>query len=161
MEYLYLIQCNEFVKIGISYDVEERLSALQTGNPYPLAILDSFEFADAGYIEGILHRKFADARVQGEWFRLTNARLKELTEICQSHNGVRPLKPEKLPTVPRWQFPDISNLPTERVIGEEVLRISPTLRVERRGDRYPVAYAFYKRGKPVYVGYISEAMVLQ
>ena len=36
MQYLYIIKCNEFHKIGIANDVEARLAQLSTGNPYQL-----------------------------------------------------------------------------------------------------------------------------
>jgi hypothetical protein len=84
MEYLYLIRCDEFVKIGIACDVKNRLKTLQTGNPYPLTLIDSFEFDDAVRVESVLHRKYDHARMRGEWFKLTDAELEELISICQN-----------------------------------------------------------------------------
>lgn len=89
MEYLYLIQCNQYVKIGISNDVEYRLMHLQIGNPYPLALLEKFEFANAFVVEGILHKRFAHAWVRGEWFQLTEVEIKELVQICQNFDETK------------------------------------------------------------------------
>jgi hypothetical protein len=84
MEYLYLIRCDKFVKIGIACDVKNRLKTLQTGNPYQLALIDSFEFDEALRVESILHSKYDHARVRGEWFLLTDAELDELIDICRN-----------------------------------------------------------------------------
>jgi hypothetical protein len=156
MEYLYLIQCHSLTKIGIAKNVEDRLLMLQTGNPYSLAILRKFEVADASRLERVLHCRFADARVRGEWFALTTADIEALAEIVR--NPAAWIEPVGIGKSSR-RLPDLSILPTERVLAEKSIKILPTLRVERRGDRFPIGWAFYQRGKPVYVGYISEAML--
>jgi hypothetical protein len=84
MEYLYLIRCNTFVKIGITNDIDYRLRTLQTGNPYPLAVLATFEFANALPIESRLHKKYSRFRVRGEWFELTDEQVSEIRDVCSS-----------------------------------------------------------------------------
>lgn len=55
------------IKIGCATDVRARIALLQTGCPYPLWLM--------GYVHGgrdleqQLHRKYADRRMRGEWFR--------------------------------------------------------------------------------------------
>lgn len=163
MAYLYVIQAGEFVKIGISRNVQARLAELQTGNPLPLAILDAFEFADAEQVERALHQRFANARVQGEWFRLTAEDLEALADICRSYRlGNLPTVARSAAHLPTVHRVDLESLPTETVLAESNLQIVPTLRVERRGDRNPVGFAFYKRGyPPVYVCYLSGSVVSQ
>lgn len=57
------------VKIGLtSANLAERLSALQIGNPQPLAVLWSVEGGRA--LEDHLHATFHDYRIRGEWFDL-------------------------------------------------------------------------------------------
>lgn len=55
------------IKIGKANNVRDRMRGLQTSNPYPLRLLG---VVDGGMSEEAdLHRRFADARMQGEWFR--------------------------------------------------------------------------------------------
>ena len=65
---VYFILCNnEFVKIGYSANVEQRLKQLQTGNPYPLKlllVLKGLKDTEKG-----IHEEFSGSRVNGEWFR--------------------------------------------------------------------------------------------
>lgn len=57
--YLYVVRCNNFCKIGIATDVESRLAAMQTGNPYQLTVEIACEFGSHGALEQCLHQKFA------------------------------------------------------------------------------------------------------
>ena len=86
MGFLYLVRCNEFVKIGIAQDVSDRLATLQTGNPYPLTLLDSFEFPNALQVESGLHKKFKKFLVQGEWLKFNDEQVEQATEICQNYD---------------------------------------------------------------------------
>lgn len=85
---LYLIADKKsgLVKIGISIDVTERLSSLQSHCQNPLELLGHSEpLRDAKRAEWILHSRLADFNVFGEWFDLVCAQfidLKSLPEIC-------------------------------------------------------------------------------
>lgn len=57
------------VKIGFAVDVNDRLGTLQTSSHVDLTILASFPGTVA--TEKQLHRKFADDRLRGEWFRMS------------------------------------------------------------------------------------------
>lgn len=70
--FVYFIQCNGPdgpIKIGRASDVKKRLHALQSGNPYELALLGHARFDDAAFVEGGLHGAFEKFRIRGEWFR--------------------------------------------------------------------------------------------
>lgn len=58
------------VKIGRSSSPAWRLHQLQTANPHPLRMLGYFEESDT-LSEAILHERFSDHHVRGEWFRYT------------------------------------------------------------------------------------------
>ena len=78
----------EFVKIGRTHCVNclwERLVALKTANPRELVVLALWR----NWSEAEIHRKFADSRVQGEWF----IRTPEMEEFMLL--GPAPVKPEK------------------------------------------------------------------
>lgn len=67
--YVYFIQQgdNGPVKIGRSHDVAKRLVTLQIGCPDRLHI--RYAQPAMSYTESILHERFAEFRVQGDWFK--------------------------------------------------------------------------------------------
>ena len=63
----FLRSYNEFVKIGTSFQLDERVSKLQTSNPRKLhvqAVLEGSYQTEKG-----LHELFTKYRVRGEWFK--------------------------------------------------------------------------------------------
>lgn len=76
--FVYLIQCNEFVKIGITYGVVFRFAQLQCANPHELKLLKSFHsldvFADEVKIQKCLSRYYE----RGEWYSLPKPVLESL-----------------------------------------------------------------------------------
>lgn len=68
MRYIYIIGAVELsaVKVGVASNPKSRLGALQTGNPFRLSILDTFE--GTGESEKKLHAKLKAYRMSGEWF---------------------------------------------------------------------------------------------
>lgn len=67
--HLYVIRCGDYVKIGVTNDVDKRLKQLQTGNPSQLVL----EYVEARYkpekAEKWLHQVFQHKRINGEWFK--------------------------------------------------------------------------------------------
>lgn len=73
MSVVYFISDGEYIKIGMSYNVEKRLAALQTSNPRALKLLRTILVPNedwARYLEQELHKHFGEKRVAGEWFLL-------------------------------------------------------------------------------------------
>ena len=76
---IYLITDKEYTKIGAtSYNVEKRLSELQTGNPKKLEVIGSYRVKNKLTTEKFLHKKFKEKNILGEWFKLDQ---KEITDI--------------------------------------------------------------------------------
>lgn len=67
---VYLIRCNEFYKVGVAYDVKDRLALFQTGCPYTLEIVCSVVCKNAYNVEAILHSCYEHKAHRGEWFKL-------------------------------------------------------------------------------------------
>ena len=86
-QYLYLIKCQNFFKIGIANDVENRIAQLSTGNPFPLEIMASYEFENAAPVEAAIHQRYAGVRKRGEWFELDDHDLVDFEQICQLLGG--------------------------------------------------------------------------
>lgn len=71
-----------WVKIGIANDVARRLSDLQTGNPDPLELL---AVGPGGrVVEQLLHVRYGDQHVRGEWFELEPGQLRHLVSAVSS-----------------------------------------------------------------------------
>lgn len=81
MPVYFIGNSNGQVKIGYSKDPPSRISTLQTASPHPLKLL---AVRPGGLdVETGLHRKFADCRLEGEWFQLTRELQIEI-RVCQS-----------------------------------------------------------------------------
>lgn len=69
--FVYVMKCEQYIKIGISDSPEKRLKNMATGNPFEITI-EALSFINgkrAAYgIEHELHKKFREFHVTGEWF---------------------------------------------------------------------------------------------
>src|SRR4030095_5826505 len=65
---IYFIQCQttKRIKIGLATDIPVRLAVIQALCPTQLILLTSIQ--GSHWAEAELHRRFADARLHGEWF---------------------------------------------------------------------------------------------
>lgn len=68
--FIYIIQCHDFVKVGLAIDVEVRLCQLQTGCPYELYLLKSFATQSMERDEQRLHELWKRYEIRGEWFQV-------------------------------------------------------------------------------------------
>lgn len=69
---VYFITCRETgtVKIGSSLEPQARLKELQTGHPFELKVEATLPGGTDEEFE--FHRRFADERLKGEWFKITD-----------------------------------------------------------------------------------------
>jgi hypothetical protein len=58
------------IKIGVSDDIDIRLSQLQAYCPYDLKLYGFIECEFSQMIEIFFHHKFSDYRIRGEWFNV-------------------------------------------------------------------------------------------
>ena len=74
--WIYLIRNKDLHKIGITENLEQRMKQLK-----PDAIVSTLETEDFQRLEKELHKRYKDVRIpQTEYFRLTEAQLKDCTE---------------------------------------------------------------------------------
>lgn len=66
---LYFIRNADRVKIGRAREPVGRLRSLQTGSSEKLEMMETLE--GRGFEERVWHRAFADERLRGEWFELS------------------------------------------------------------------------------------------
>ncbi len=87
--FIYVVTADEFkahglFKIGMSWSVERRLVAMQTGCPYTLYAHRKYRVEGPVIVEKGLHAMFSDKRVKGEWFSLTDSDIGKIDE-AMSH----------------------------------------------------------------------------
>lgn len=81
----YLVTDGSSVKIGKTRNIRSRIRSLQTAHPRPLRVLLVLD----GDVEYMLHEKFKDSRLKGEWFEYSPA----LHAFLSEHTGQGKTKP--------------------------------------------------------------------
>jgi len=90
--YLIKIPSGEY-KIGRSNDVGRRMQDFSTSSPHAFQLVHKIVADDMVEAERLLHKKFLEKSVKGEWFNLSSADLEYICEIVSFNSGefIKPL----------------------------------------------------------------------
>lgn len=70
--YVYLVRSPHGYKIGQTAHPDSRVALFQTASPFPVELLAVIYAPYVNALERALHRKYADKKIRGEWFSLTD-----------------------------------------------------------------------------------------
>ena len=76
--YLEDTASERFYKIGMAASFTARYDAHQCASPFPICVACAYFVGNMRTEERLLHAEFADKRVRGEWFRLTDSDLDQI-----------------------------------------------------------------------------------
>lgn len=84
--FIYLIQAvgTSRHKIGLTIDIDRRMSQLSRQSVFPLRLVDTQPSEDMVSDELFWHQKFANHRVHGEWFDLSDEQVLEFKNAAKT-----------------------------------------------------------------------------
>lgn len=97
MKSIYVIgeQDSDILKIGISDNPTRRLADIRISNPYDVRVLWERSVEHAHRIERNVHFCLIDARIRGEWFRVSLAQAIEVIEKAITNAPVEQMQQEQ------------------------------------------------------------------
>lgn len=86
---IYVLQCGESYKIGVSRDTMTRVKTLQCGNPLGIELVyESDYIKNAYWVESVLHKRFDGQRIKGEWFYIKD--IQDIIDIVSKESDSAP-----------------------------------------------------------------------
>lgn len=80
--YVYLLKGGGYYKIGLSRNVYRRWREVSPKLPFEVEIVCTIATDDMHKLETTLHKRFADKRENGEWFKLDDSDVEYVLELA-------------------------------------------------------------------------------
>ena len=84
--YVFASRELDYIKIGKTKSVKQRLSNVQSGCPFHLHLWIAIATPKAAEIEKFLHKRYEEYNLRGEWFCLFSQQLDELHDFVNLTN---------------------------------------------------------------------------
>jgi len=82
---LYILKCENYYKIWITYDITARINKLQCWNPFDIKVHSFYDtWKKSSKLEAELHLLFAKKNHKWEWFKLTKSDLAKWLKIIRN-----------------------------------------------------------------------------
>ena len=91
---VYLLECQGIYKVGYAKDLQSRISAIQTSNPFPVEIVDSFPSDFPAIDEEKIHDKLRKYHQRGEWFKIPASWIKNRSDWFRTYSEIHPADQE-------------------------------------------------------------------
>lgn len=84
-KYLYLFECHNTYKIGVTDNIKRRIHQLDT-RPFKLNLIAQTNklIKDAYKWERYLHEEYKNTNIEGEWFELTETQINDIKELFEN-----------------------------------------------------------------------------
>jgi len=79
---VYVIKCGTYIKIGKAINVTRRISAMRAHIPFDIELIAVLTEGDGHQLELDLHKRFAEHRYRGEWFKFNGSMALWVAEGC-------------------------------------------------------------------------------
>jgi hypothetical protein len=89
--HIYIVESQGYYKIGVASNLKQRLFGLQTGNPSPIEVVETFQFdnySTMSSLEKRTHSILRNYNVRGEWFSLTDGELLSVRKLLRAGSRV-------------------------------------------------------------------------
>jgi len=90
--YIYVMKCEDYMKIGMSTNIKNRLESISACTPFDVSILGTFEFEDrasASVAERLCHEELKKANFHKklEWFHLNDESMEVVKKCTETIKG--------------------------------------------------------------------------
>lgn len=79
---VYVIKCGTHIKIGKAKNTSKRIASLQAANPDEIEVIAILTEGDGHKLERQLHKRFAEHRHRGEWFKFNGSLATWVAQGC-------------------------------------------------------------------------------
>ena len=87
---VYLLRCQGIYKVGYAKDLKSRISVIQTSNPFPVELVDSFPSNFPAIDEEEIHDKLRKYHQRGEWFKIPASWIKNRSSWFRTYSEIHP-----------------------------------------------------------------------